>query len=263
MKKYLIILFFCFINLSFFGQTRLRSPFKLNDYKKLKTEYIANSNKEEFILDNNYYFKNKIDSLTKMHIENDSIKFLSKKKIKYFYNKRLDVLVILTNDGLGIVFWFLEKTDREFVGNGKFLNDNLYWNETGKLHQKNYFSLPNYIQIGISKHYDEKGKLIFCANWKRDFRLSIEEAKKISDKYLIDYLEEYSKKTGNISDIQIKKIVENQLIENQPKISKNIDAKKNSFWIISYYDLKTTLDISYIRIKFYDKSLELISIKDN
>lgn len=255
MKKTILSLIFSILSLSIFGQKRLFSPFKLTDYENLKNEYINATveNDSLLLLVNNYYLiKSKLDSIPNIENNLKSIFKISKNDFTYYYKPNHNELYIeFPNNDLKIVYWFQGDTNSEFINNEKIRTWNIYFTKNGQLKKTNTNLLSNNDAIGISEEYNIIGARLFYANWSKDFKLTKQQVKKISEKFLSKCFNVNDKRYFLINEEEIKKVINNKLNE-IPAIYKDVNDNREAIWFIIYDGLPR------IEMKIFDKTSKFI-----
>ncbi|HCN48391.1 MAG TPA: hypothetical protein DIT10_04735 [Chryseobacterium sp.] len=284
------------ILLPFLAKTQhmMKSPFKLKDYEKMCEDYLDAVKKEEdkIVFENHFYFiKSKKDSLIalkKEEIRNKKISegkapseikdeellsnalfiinsyiepayFRIRKNGYSYFLENTDELDITTDEEINIIYWFQGDTDSEFITNkNKSLRTrNTYFHSNGQLKRTDTSKSPSGDAIGISKEYDTNGKLIFTANWDKEFRLNKEQAIKVSKKFMKESILKRLKKYNNqATDSELQLTFENILKKTETLAFKDKSPEGIAIWHIEY-----NLPGRHIELSFEDKSQKLIDMR--
>ncbi|MFZ4932026.1 hypothetical protein [Chryseobacterium sp. Mn2064] len=289
MPKKLFLITFFFLSCLAKAQKEAKSPFTLNDYKKMRGEYLnaVNSGNDDIIYkDQQYYSKRKIDSVTAIKYEilkqgliewgtpaseitDEMVKayesnthvylkqayFTLKKKGYYFYLSNDSRLEIFTDKKLEIQCVFEKNGYKEIVKNKKYITENQYF-QNGHLKITDTGLNPSRENTGISREYDANGKLLLTVNWDTEFKLSKDQAIQsgivLGKKYLMD---SYKKNNPNLNDTEIQNVIEINLKKARITAYKGKEYNKTKLWYLEY------MTNGYIlNVKIKDPSAQLISI---
>jgi len=258
MKKNFCMLIFFTLNLILFGQKRLYSPLKLENYENLKKEYInsINENKDKLkLIDHFYLIKNKLDSIPNIENNLKSIFTIQKDNFTYYYSPSRDQLYISYNHNLKIDYWFQSNTNSEFISNEKLRTWNIYFSINGQLKETNTFLLPYKEIVGISEQYNIIGKRLFYANWDKDFKYTKQQIIKLCEKYLYEGIKDYaSKNKFDLNETEITNVIKDYL-KTKPEIYKNINKDREPTWFIIYTGSAIT------KMNISDKTGKLINFE--
>jgi len=292
----LITLSFFLISLPVNAQNKLTSPFSLTDYQNMRTEYLdAIKHNPDIVHEGRFYYsKRKLDSvniikheiirqewirkgvapsaITKEVLQNAESNgqyylqyayFTKNRKGYDFYYSDDSKLILFNNKDLTIEYSFAKDTDSEYLHNKKIATANQYFNSNGQLKRTDSFILPSQEGAekeitGLSKEYNVIGKILFEADWEKDFKHSKAKVIAASDQLIRQYiLNNIKRNNDGISDIQAKEMTANYLKYAQKTIQKFKNDDKVSIWFVTYWAVT-----SRIELKINDKTLQLIDIRD-
>ena len=162
------------------------------------------------------------------NIKKDTMEYMDKKK--YFENVKPEGYIFTRPNGE--IVTQTENEDHTFDEQIKILNSpyhiykEFHTNTTLKSKTTEFYTFP----IGITKEYNENGKLIKETNWEKDYSFSVEDlVKKIKSEFGIDLIQDYRDK----------------------KSTQMIVIRQGPFPVTnSYYPINT----AFYRVKFLDKN---------
>ncbi|REC40895.1 hypothetical protein [Chryseobacterium sp. 5_R23647] len=257
-KKPALIFLILFLCCTLSGQKRLYSPFKLTDYENLRFDYLASveKNKDSLIfIDNLYLLKAKLDSLQTNGNKYNAIYNFKKKDFKYYYIFGNNMLHISTDKKLEIIYIFKNTINAERITDDKLTTYNTYFNINGQLKETNTLSLPDHDAVGITERYNVIGKLLYNADWDKDFKLKKHQVKILGEKYFEDYMTQ-KKEMFELKENDFKELIKNYKTSLQPTIQKHVDDERSSIWILKYY-----MESGILEMKIDDKTKKFISAK--
>lgn len=296
MHRKLIIFSFLLISFLASAQNKLTSPFSLTDYQNMRSEYLeAIKDNPDIVHENRFYYsKKKLDSVNT--IKHDIIRqewirkgvdpsvitgealqnaesnkeyylqyayFTMNRKGYDFYFYDGMKLTLSDHKNLTIEYLFGKDTDSEYLHNKKIATANQYFNSNGQLKRTDSYILPTQEGAeqeitGISKEYSSIGKLLFEADWEKEFRHNKAQVLAASDKLVRQHiLKKIKSNNSRISDFQAKEMAANYLKYAQKKINKFKNDEGIPMWYIMYWTVSSRTEL-----KINDKTLQLIDIRD-
>ena len=245
----LFLISFFLISLFTRAQNKVTSPFNLHDYENMLKEYLDTVKKDtvDVVFEDHFYFiKSKKDSLIHLKMEElkkkmiadgkplsqitdkyllsrtlfiietyiDTAYFKIRKKGYTYFLKNNNQLCITTDKGIKIDYNSYGNTEIVINKNNTLRTWNSYYPNNGQLKRTDTSKLPSQEATGTSKEYDINGKLIFIADWDKEFKLTKEQAIKISSKLLkkpmLEQLrDEYKEVTDGILERNFEKVIKN------------------------------------------------------
>ncbi|MDW9382923.1 hypothetical protein [Chryseobacterium sp. JV558] len=189
--------------------------------------------------------------------------FTMNRKGYSFYYSDDQKMILSENKDLVIEYSFTKDTYSEYLHNKKIATANQYFSSNGQLKRTDSFILP--LQegaeqeiTGISKEYNVIGKLLFEADWEKEFKHNKAQVIAASDQLILQYIPNMIKRNSDrINDIQAKEMTANYLKYAQKTAQKFKNDDKIPMWIVTYWVVS-----SGIEMKINDKTLQLINIRD-
>ena len=274
MKKIFLLLTFIIFNLSF-SQRKVDSPFKVQDYFKMKNEFLdyAKNHRDEVLEINNYYYSTKkLDSILLVkdnakkyylinfeHKKPEEVSENDIKNIKDEYLLQYAVFKLKKNN-----FQYTLEYDNLRIENKIFIinvdnisNDNKYdisdciYSKVNKITTCNTYFHKNYSlkstrnnkggqEFGISKEFDENGKLTKQIDWDKDFLITYGKAKILIHNYLKKYILEKEKDYFQDNNPDIENYLKE--VEKTGGIRKTQLENGNLVWYAEYRDYVISID---------------------
>ena len=296
MHRKLITFSFLLTSLLASAQNKLTSPFSLTDYQNMRTEYLeAIKDNPDIVPENRFYYsRKKLDSVNAIKhdiirqewirkgvdpsaITREALQNAESNKqyyLQYAYftmNKKgydfyiYDTLKLILSDhkNVTIEYVFGKDTDTEYLHNKKIATVNQYFNSNGQLKRTDSYILPTQEGAereitGISKEYNMIGKLLFEADWEKEFRHNKAQVLAASDQLVRQHiLKKIKSNDSRISNFQAKEMAANFLKYAQKSTQKFKSDDRIPMWYITYWTVSSRTEL-----KINDKTLQLTDIRD-